>query len=81
MYYVYTWCLQKPEKVIRFFGIDITDGCEKPYGCWEMDESLSSSKIGSELFLQALNYFLYFSFVVHCVVWCFLLQLSLAVSL
>lgn len=36
VYHISAWCLQKPEKDIRYPRIEVRDNCVLIYECWEL---------------------------------------------
>jgi hypothetical protein len=51
------WCLQRPKEGIRFVT-RVTNGCELPCGCWELNPGLQEEEpvlLTTEPSLQALT--------------------------
>ena len=41
---VSAWCLWKPEESIRSSATGVTDGCESPCRCWELNPNPSEEQ-------------------------------------
>lgn len=52
VYYMQACFLWRPENGIRSPGTIVTDGCEAPYRCWELNTGLHHWFIFAALFLQ-----------------------------
>jgi E3 ubiquitin-protein ligase NEDD4 len=37
VHHMHTWCLWRPEEGVGSPGIGVTDSCELPCGCWELN--------------------------------------------
>ena len=46
-YVIQAWCPRRPEEGIRIPETRVTDGCEPPCGCWELN--LSYGDVRAEL--------------------------------
>jgi hypothetical protein len=38
VYYVHAWCLQRPEDCVKSLETGVTDRCELPIFCWELNQ-------------------------------------------
>ena len=37
VHYLCAWCLQRPKESVRSLGTRVTDGCDPPNSCWELN--------------------------------------------
>jgi hypothetical protein len=37
LYHMRAWCWQRPQEGVGSSGTEVTDGCESPCGCWELN--------------------------------------------